>query len=113
MSNNKIQHGRVLDAVAPAGGVVSNTPYKLGSLFGIAAETVPAGSLFAYERSGVFGSQPKAAGAAWVFGDILYWDDTAKNYTKTATNNMRVGYAAAAAASADTVGAVVLGVDTI
>lgn len=113
MSNTKLQHGRTLDAVAPAGGVVSGTPYKLGSLFGIAAETVDAGATFAYERTGVHLNQPKAAGAAWVFGDILYWDDTAKNYTKTATSNMRVGYAGAAAASADTVGVVVLGVDTI
>ncbi|WP_022722950.1 DUF2190 family protein [Rhodopseudomonas sp. B29] len=111
--NDYVQHGRTLDAVAPAGGVVVGTPYKLGSLFGIARVSANAGEVFPYERKGVWGNQPKAAGAAWTFGDVLYWDDTAKNYTKTATNNMRVGYAAAAALSGDLVGSVLLGVDTV
>jgi predicted RecA/RadA family phage recombinase len=110
--NTYLQHGRVLDAIAPAGGVVAGVAYKIGSLFGVARETVAQGVPFAYERTGVWGGMPKAAGA-WTFGAILYWDDTAKAFTTTATNNMRVGYAAADAASGDTVGSVVLGVATI
>lgn len=110
---NYFQKGRVLDAIAPAGGVIAGVAYKLGALFGIAKETVAAGVPFAYERRGVWSNQPKAAGAAWTFGAVLYWDDTAKAFTTTATNNMRVGYAVSVQASGDTAGTVLLGVDTI
>jgi predicted RecA/RadA family phage recombinase len=110
---NYFQKGRVLDAMAPAGGVISGTAYKLGALFGIAKETVAAGLPFAFERKGAWSNQPKAAGTAWTWGAILYWDDTAKNFTTVATNNTRVGYAVSAQASGDLTGTVLLGIDTI
>ena len=62
---------------------------------------------------GVYDGVPKAAGAAWAIGDILYWDNTAGNFTKTATNNTRVGSALSVQASGDVVGRVKLGISTI
>ena len=47
---------------------------------------------------------PKATGAAWAVGDAIYWDDTAKKFTKTSTDNTACGYAIAVAGSSDAVG---------
>lgn len=59
--------------------------------------------LNAFLYSAQISDAPKAAGAAWSIGDSLYWDDTAKNFTKTSASNTLCGYALAPAASADTV----------
>lgn len=50
----------------------------------------------------------KTAGEAWVGGQLLYWDDTAKSFTTTVGTNTKAGYAMEAAASADTTGQVFL-----
>lgn len=50
----------------------------------------------------------KTAGEAWVFGQTLYWDDTAKSLTTTLTANTKAGFAQEAAASAATTGQVFL-----
>lgn len=47
---------------------------------------------------------PKASGQAWVALGLIYWDDTAKNFTTTATANTLAGRIASDAASADTEG---------
>lgn len=47
---------------------------------------------------------PKATGSAWVVGEKIYWDDTAKKFTDVSTSNTLCGYASAAAASGDTTG---------
>jgi predicted RecA/RadA family phage recombinase len=33
---------------------------------------------------------------AWAEGDLVYWDNTAKQFTKTSTSNTKAGYAVAA-----------------
>lgn len=96
---NYVQPGESLDLTAPSGGVVSGTMYKIGSILCVAAASVAAGLKFAGYRVGVF-DLPKASGAV-TEGATLYWDDTAKNLTTTATANTKAGYAAAAAASGD------------
>lgn len=47
---------------------------------------------------------PKATGQAWVPMALLYWDDTAKNFTTTSTSNTLAGRVHEAAASGDTEG---------
>ena len=49
-----------------------------------------------------------AAAGAWVQGDNLYWDNTAKKFTKTASGNTLAGIAADTKASAATTGNVKL-----
>jgi len=44
---------------------------------------------------------PKVAGTAMSPGDKLYWDDTAKNVTKTVSGNTRCGMCVEAALAAD------------
>lgn len=47
---------------------------------------------------------PKATGEAWTALGRIYWDDTAKKFTTTATANTFAGYIVSDAASADTEG---------
>ncbi|WP_316191617.1 MULTISPECIES: DUF2190 family protein [unclassified Bradyrhizobium] len=108
-----LSKGRNLTVPAITTAVVGGQAVKYGSLFGIIEADTAVGDDAVLVRNGVFSDQPKDTAAAWTFGDVIYWDDTAKKFTKTATNNLRVGYAVAAALQADTMGTVVLGVDTV
>jgi predicted RecA/RadA family phage recombinase len=102
--------GDTLTLTVPAGGVSSGVPVLIGAgIFGVPVTDGAVGDSFALKMSGVFTDMPKAAGAAWAEGDYVYWDNTAKNFTKTSASNTRVGVAVAAAQSADTVGVVKLG----
>ena len=103
--NNFIKPGDVMTWTAPSGGVVSGTGYKIGQCFCVATGTVAEGKPFEGMCCGVV-SLPKATGAAWTEGALVYWDDTAKNVTTTSTGNLRLGVAGKAAASGDTTGTV-------
>lgn len=102
-----VQEGNALDLTAPTGGVVSGSVYKIGSILCLAGITAAVGKSFPGWTEGVY-DVPKATGAAWAEGDLLYWDDTAKAFTKTATANTKAGVAVKAAASADTEGRIKL-----
>lgn len=105
---NYVQRGKTLTVPAPSGGVASGDPVLVGSIFGVADFAAVAGADVEIDTSGVF-TLPKATGAAWAVGDIVYFDAAAKNITKTATNNTKVGVATVAALSTDTAGNVKLG----
>lgn len=105
---NYVTRGNVLTVAAPSPGVASGDPVLVGAIFGIAAFAAATGVDVEIETVGVF-TLPKATGAAWAVGDILYWDAGAKNITKTAGDNLVVGTATAVAASGDAVGNVKIG----
>jgi predicted RecA/RadA family phage recombinase len=98
MGTKFIQRGEVMTYVAPAGGVTVNVPLLIGSLLVIPRNTAAAGALVDVDTTGVF-SVTKADSQAWTIGAKIYWDDTAKNFTTTATANTLVGSAAEAVAS--------------
>jgi len=100
---NFVNPGKTLELTAPTGGVVSGTPYKIGVIVGIAGNTIAETLPFPLAVEGVF-DVPKASGTAWAEGDALYWDDVAKNFTKTSTSNTLAGYCVLAALSGDTTG---------
>lgn len=105
-----VKQGDTLTVTSPAGGTLSGVPVLIGAaLFGIAVTDSAAGDDIEIKRTGLYTDMPKAAGAAWAQGDILYWDNTAKAFTKTVASNTRVGVAAQPALSADTVGVVLVG----
>lgn len=108
---NYSSNGDNLTLTVPAGGVLGGVPMLIGTnLFGVpVADNATVGDSFALRVKGVFSDMPKAAGAAWAEGDVVYWDNTAKNFTKTSASNTKVGVAVAAALSADTVGVVKIG----
>lgn len=87
---NFVQVGDILDAIAPAGGVIGGNAYLLGAAFGIAAATAAEGDPFAYVVEGVVELPiPNAAIAQFA---KIYWDDTAKALTTTVGTNTKVGY---------------------
>jgi len=92
----KHSEGVALDLVAPY-DVASGAPFKVGAIIAIAAYAALNGAAVVGYTEGAY-TVPKATGAAWSDGDTLYWDDTAKNFTKTPTNNTKAGYAIAGGA---------------
>jgi predicted RecA/RadA family phage recombinase len=105
--NNFKHKGLTLDLVAPAGGVVSGKTVKIGAIIAIPGASVPEGKPFAGTVEGVFDVDAKTA-QAWSAGAVLHWDDTAKVYTTTATNNTKAAYAVADKDAAAAVGRVKL-----
>jgi predicted RecA/RadA family phage recombinase len=102
-----VNEGNALDLTAPSDGVVSDGVYKIGAIICIASATVAAGLLFAAWTEGVY-DVTSNTGAAWAEGDTVYWDDTAKVFTKTSTSNTKAGVAVAAKDSAATTGRIKL-----
>lgn len=102
----KISSGHVLDITAPSGGTTSGVGVLLGTIFGIAVTSNVAGDTCALDCSGVFDHTAAGAGSgqAWAVGDAVYWDNTAKVLTKTATDNTKVGHAVAAKTTTATTG---------
>lgn len=106
MKNAK-QKGEVIEVVAPAGGIASGSVVIKGGFVGVAVIDAAEGETCTVIREGVF-ELPKATGAAWTQGDSIYWDNTAKNCTKTSSGNTLLGYAFNDAASGDALGNVSL-----
>lgn len=102
---NYVQPGDVLTLIAPSGGVVSGTPYLIGTIFAIAAYSAAAGAEFEGKVCGVF-DVPKVSAQAWTQGATIYWDDTAKLFTTVSTSNTKVGVATLAAANPSSTGRV-------
>lgn len=103
MQNYK-QPGQTVTFTAPSGGVTSGLGYKIGQMFVVATNDVAETEEFEGLAVGV--AELVKASGAWTEGALLYWDDTAKNVTTTASGNLLIGCAAAAAASGATVGEV-------
>lgn len=110
MAINFIQPGKVLDYLNESGstitsgsGVVVNT-----GVFGIAGGDIADDVMGAVWLEGVF-ELAKVTNAAFVQGDKLFWDDTAKKLTKVSSGNTPAGICFAAADQAATTGQVKLG----
>ncbi|TPG53264.1 DUF2190 family protein [Roseomonas nepalensis] len=87
---NFVQVGEQLRFTAAA-DLASGAGVVLGSLFGVNTYAVAAGQDGVARIEGVV-RLPKAAGAVTQFAKV-YWDDTAKNVTTTATANRLIGAA--------------------
>lgn len=103
---NFVSSGATLDFTAPGGGVTSGVPVKIGEAIVIPVVSAAAGETFAGAVEGVFDvpAATHATDQAWTEGMVVYWDDSAKKFTKTASTNKKAGYAAAAKASDADVG---------
>lgn len=104
--NNYIQPGDVVDLTAPYDRS-SGEGALVGSLFGVAAADVASGATGAFKTMGVF-DLAKNSAEAWTVGEKIYWDDTNKVCTTTATSNTLIGVALAAAANPSSTGRVKL-----
>lgn len=105
---NFIKPGHVVTLTAPTDGVVAGTCYLIGALLVFAKTTAAEGEKFEGATDGVYENAPKTTGQSWAEGAKVYWDNTGKKFTTTATSNTLVGVILSAQASADTIGTVKL-----
>ena len=94
---NFIQHGDVLDLTMPYARL-SGQGVKVGSIFGVCVGDIAIGEIGPVKTLGCF-ELPKTASQAWTLGEKVYWDDTNKVVTKTATDNLLIGAAIAVVGS--------------
>lgn len=107
MARTYIAPGDVLTLTAPTGGVVAGTAYLIGGLLVIAQTTAAQTLPFDAYVTGVH-SVTKVGSQAWTEGAVVYWDNSAKNFTTVSTANYRAGIAVVAVGSGagETVGVV-------
>lgn len=91
------QDGDVLTVTAPY-ALASGAGCLVGSIFGVAVSAALISTEVEIGVEGVY-TLPRTTGAstAWAVGDRIYWDDTNKLCTKTASTNKLIGVATAAA----------------
>jgi len=102
---NTLAQSNMRTFVAPY-AVASGAAFKVGSYVAVAATTAASGASVEGAIRGGFSGLAKATGEAWAVGDLLYWNDTNKNFAKTASGAVKAGIAYAAALSGDTTGSV-------
>lgn len=103
---NYIQKGGTVSVVAPY-AVTGGQGVLVGALFGIAAHAAAQGAPVEILRKDVFDVSAVTADTA-AQGAKIYWDNTARKLTTTATNNTLVGCVTEAKANGDTVARVLL-----
>ena len=101
---NFIQDGDTITVTAPE-AVTSGRGLLVGTLFGIAVADAENGEPVAIKTTGVF-THAKTSAQAWTVGAAIYWDNTAKVFTTTASGNTLVAKAVAAAANPSATGTV-------
>ena len=103
---NFVQPGNTITLTAPY-AVASGDGLLVGAIFGVAAGSAASGDPVEATLTGVFDLK-KVASQAWAAGDKVYWDNTAKEATKTTTSNTLIGVAviAVAGGAGDVVGRV-------
>lgn len=112
MSKLVVQDNRRTIRATASRAVTSGLACKVGSMILIATMDVANGAVGDFAVDGVH-DVAKASGAAWTEGELIYWDDSAHNFTPTSTSNTLAGVAVlndsdAMAASADTTGRLML-----
>lgn len=109
---NGIQPGCSITVPAPSGGTVSGKLCIIGSLIGVASNTVAQGVDVTLETEGVY-QYAKAGSLAIAVGDKLYYVAANDHLNKTASGNSLVGIAVEAAATDATTVKVKLGATTV
>lgn len=100
----KVQDGDVLTLAAPY-AVASGAGALIGAIFGVSQTTLANGATGAFLVEGVF-TLAKTSAQAWTVGAKIYWDDTNKVCTTTASGNTLIGVATVAAANPSSTGVV-------
>lgn len=67
------QDTKIIDCIAPSGGVTSKVPVRIGSFVVVPSTTAAVGETFAGQADGIF-PIGKATGFAPAFGDVAYFD---------------------------------------
>lgn len=94
---NYVQPGDTVTVTAPA-AIASGDGVLVGKLFGVAVIAAASGADVEIKTTGIFDIAKNSA-EAWTQGTDIYWDNTAKVMTTTATSNTLVAKAVLAAAN--------------
>ena len=86
-----VQPGRTLTIASPY-AVTSGDGLLVGAIVGVATANAASGEAVEAGLVGVFDLK-KTASQAWAVGDRVYWDNTAKEATKTVGSNTLIGVA--------------------
>lgn len=105
MSTNRFSDGSPVEITVPSGGCVSGKGVLINGVFCIPETTGNVGDTVAAHLVGIW-DITSDTGTAWAFGDVIYWDNTAKVATKTTTSNTKIGQCMAAKTSAAVTGRV-------
>jgi len=97
---NFVKSGDTLTLAAPY-DVLSGGGFKVGNVFGVAANDTLSGADVTCEVEGVYDLAKDAS--VFAQGDLAYWDDTAKKVTSTVGSNLLIGAVEVAAATGVTV----------
>lgn len=103
---NYVQKGNTVSVIAPY-LLSSGQGVLVGALFGVAAHNAAQGASVEIVRKDVFDLAAVTADTA-TQGAKIYWDNTARKLTTTATNNTLVGCVTEAKANGDTTARVLL-----
>jgi len=87
---NYVHKGNTLTVTAPY-AVNSGAGVLVGHIFGIACFTVASGAIVEAQVEGVFDLAKDTS--TFNAGDYVYWDNTNKVATSTATSNTKIGVA--------------------
>lgn len=98
MSRVFVSRGDVVTLTAPSGGVVAGTGLLINGLFVLPQETAAQTLPFSGYVTGIF-SYTKPGSEAWVEGQQVFWDDSAKKVTSVKAGNLRIGTAVVAVGS--------------
>ena len=93
---NYVKSGDNLTLVAPY-DVLSGGGFKVGNVFGVAANDTLSGNNVECEVEGVYDLAKDAS--TFAQGDLAYWDDSAKKVTSTVASNLLIGVVEVAAAT--------------
>lgn len=93
---NFIKSGDNLTLTAPY-DVLSGGGFKVGNVFGVAANDTLSGAEVQCDVEGVYDLAKDAS--TFAQGDLAYWDDSAKKVTSTVASNLLIGAVEVAAAS--------------
>jgi len=94
---NYMARGDVLDLTAPA-AVLSGAGALVGSIFGVAVIDIANGVIGPFQVCGIV-NLPKTSALAIAVGDLVYWDNTAKEVNKTSSGNKLIGVATSVGAN--------------
>jgi predicted RecA/RadA family phage recombinase len=93
---------------AATGAVTAKVPFLEGGKVFIPLNTEAAGASGEHVYQSEVSDAAKATGEAWTVGAALYWDDSNKRFTTTATGNTACGTAIQPATAAATVSPIFL-----
>lgn len=100
---NYVQEGRTIPLVAPY-DVASGDGMLVGTIFGIATSAAKQGEVVETHLVGVSDLLAEGAGSGQDIaqGGLVYWDNTNRRCTKTASGNTKIGAATEAKATSAT-----------